>query len=563
MQGSHADINPLSADVSRRALECVHGWLREPSPDPRDLGRLLAELAGAFEAPAAGLSCLRDGSPLLRHPAAGRDGRPAPWQQESDILSRARSAASAVTVERPGGGSFLLTTLGWPGYNGWLLWLEDERRAEWADAEAAAFALAGQALTRWLHASAPAARWADQLERAARQQRLETAADLARRLAHDFGNVLTGILGFTELALTQQVHADSPLHTYLLEVQRSAQSGAQMTHLLRQFSRRQAPAGRSCLLHPVLTAEEARLRALPPPAPSLHLSLPADLPPLALDADHLRQVLAALLDNAREALVGAGAISVSARTVELSEADCRDLFGDVRPGPHVEVTVADTGAGLSPDAQRRLFAEPFFSTKPRRRGFGLATAYGILHAHRGGLRLLPGSERGAVARVLLPLAPVVAPSQVAAAAEPARGERVLVVDDDAMILQLVSTTLERAGYRVQAVGGGEEALKAYAAAGRDPFRLVLTDVLMPRLGGLELARRLLGRDAGARVLFMSGQVSADFSPADFAGHGFELLHKPFRPEGLLRAVRHALDRPAPRRAPGRAAGEEPVVSSTS
>ncbi len=561
MQGSHAD-RTSSADVSRRALECVHGWLREPAPDPRDLGRLLADLAGAFAAPAAGLASLRDGSPLLRHPAQARDARPTPWQQDPELLRRARSAASAVTAERPDGGSFLLTTLGWPASEGWLLWLEDERRAEWSDAEAAAFALAGQALTRWLHADAPAVRWADQLDRAARQQRLETAADLARRLAHDFGNVLTGILGFTELALSQQVHPDSPLHTYLIEVQRSAQSGAALTQTLRQFSRRQAPSGRTCLLHPVLTAEEARLRALSP-APSLHLSLPADLPPLALDADHLRQVLAALLDNAREALVGPGAISVSARTVELSEADCRDLFGDPRPGPHVEVTVADTGAGLSPDAQRRLFAEPFFSTKPRRRGFGLATAYGILHAHRGGLRLLSGFERGAVARVLLPLAPAIAPSQVAAAAEPARGERVLVVDDDPMILNLVSATLERAGYRVQTVGGGEEALKAHAAAGRDPFRLVLTDVLMPRLGGVELARRLLGRDAQTRVLFMSGQASAHGSPADLAGHGFELLTKPFRPEGLLRAVRTALDRPAPRRAPGRAAGEEPVVTSTS
>jgi signal transduction histidine kinase/CheY-like chemotaxis protein len=557
MQGSHADRT--STDVSRRALECVHGWLRESAPDSRDLGRLLADLAGAFTAPAAGLSCLRDGTPLLRHPAANGSARPAPWQQAPELLTRARSTASAVTAERTGGGSFLLTTLGWPGYGGWLLWLEDEGRSEWADDEAAAFALAGQALTRWQHAAHPAARWADQLDRAARQQRLETAADLARRLAHDFGNVLTGILGFTELALSQQIHADSPLHTYLLEVQRSAQSGAQMTHLLRQFSRRQAPAGRSCLLHPVLAAEEARLRTLPPPAPSLHLSLPADLPPLALDADHLRQVLAALLDNAREALVGEGAISVSARTTELSEADCRDLFGDLRPGPHVEVTVADTGSGLSPDAQRRLFVEPFFSTKPRRRGFGLAAAYGILHAHRGGLRLLPGSERGAVARVLLPLAPAVTPSQVVVAVEPARGERVLVVDDDPLILQLVSATLERAGYRVQTVGGGEEAVKAFAAAGRDPFRLLLTDVLMPRLGGVELARRLLGRDAQLRVLFMSGQAPAGPAPADLAGHGLELLSKPFRPEGLLRAVRQALDRPAPRRAPG----AEPVVTTTS
>jgi CheY-like chemotaxis protein len=126
------------------------------------------------------------------------------------------------------------------------------------------------------------------------------------------------------------------------------------------------------------------------------------------------------------------------------------------------------------------------------------------------------------------------------------GNRILVVDDDPMVLQLVCATLEHAGYRVQAAAGGAEALACYAAAGDARHDLVLADVLMPRLSGIELARQLLSQDADVNVLFMSGQVAAEFADADFLRGRFDLLSKPFRPEGLLRAVRQALQRRTPR-----------------
>jgi CheY-like chemotaxis protein len=207
-----------------------------------------------------------------------------------------------------------------------------------------------------------------------------------------------------------------------------------------------------------------------------------------------------------------------------------------------------------------LFAEPFYTGKARRRGFGLAVAYGLLSAHHGGLSIANGPRGGAVARILLPVAAVAtglgqAGARDHQAATPdqrpaAHDEKVLVVDDDPMILQFVSTTLEEAGYRVLAVASADEAVDRYAAAGPDPFRLVLSDVVMPRGSGVDLARRLLNHDANARILFMSGQVSPDFARQDFAEHEFDLLSKPFRPEGLLRAVRGALDRPRPKAAVG-------------
>ena len=211
--------------------------------------------------------------------------------------------------------------------------------------------------------------------------------------------------------------------------------------------------------------------------------------------------------------------------------------------------MADAGPGLGPEASRRLFAEPFFSAKPRRRGFGLAVAYGIVHAHHGGLRLRPGAAGGTIAEVYLPAA-VPAPPAVEA---PARGEKILVVDDDPNILRFICASLERAGYQAHGATGADEALVQYTASGPERFRLVLSDVIMPKTTGVDLARRLLTLDPDVRVLFMSGQTTNDFTRLDFSGRRFEFLSKPFRPEALLRAVRGAIDRAPSSQPPARPA----------
>lgn len=530
----------MTTDASRRVLDFAHQLLGRPASEQPAIESLLEELAGAIGAPACGLVGLPDGGHAFRYPAApSAPASPWPWADDPSLLDRASLPPGAVVVEREGQPTMLVTPLTGPA-SFWAMYVEDER--EFSESEQAAFALAGNAVARWLAAGSQA-RWADQIDRAARQHQLETSAAVTRRLAHDFGNVLTGILGFTELALGQQIPTNTSLYSYLNEVYRAAQTGAQFTHQLRLFSRRQSATSRSSQLSVSLAEQEARLFASRDPGMTFRLHVPADLPPVALDGEHLGQVLGALLDNAREALVGPGSISVSAQTIEVSDADARQLYGNVRPGSHVEVTIADTGMGMSPEVQRRLFAEPFFTTKPRRRGFGLATAYGVLHAHKGGLRLYPGAEGGVVARLLLPIAPAAyQPDQLVRPSDKVRGERILLADDEPEVLQFIGTTLEQAGYRVEPHAGGHAALEAYFGASSDPFQLVLTDVVMPGLNGLELVRRLLKRDPAVRVLFLSGHVPSDFMQHDFAGHGFELLPKPFRTEQLLRAVRAALDR---------------------
>jgi DNA-binding NtrC family response regulator len=144
----------------------------------------------------------------------------------------------------------------------------------------------------------------------------------------------------------------------------------------------------------------------------------------------------------------------------------------------------------------------------------------------------------------VPVAPSPAPAadEAVRPSERLRGDRLLVVDDEVEVLHFVRAILERAGYRVDAFESGESAYEAYAAAGADPFRLVVSDVVMPGLNGVDLARRLLRKDPQARVLFMSGHVSGDISQPDLANHAFELLPKPFRTEQLLRAVQNNLER---------------------
>jgi signal transduction histidine kinase/CheY-like chemotaxis protein len=540
------------------------------SDGPSGLDALVSDLAGAFDAPAAGIVSLDGGTATAgaRHGAVAGDGTRSPWETDPDLAERARTAPVALCVRRPAGGSWLLTAAAAPGEAGWLLWVEDPHRTRWEDPLPAALALAGQALVRKLVPDDSRSRWAEQVDRVARQQRLESAAAVARRLAHDFGNILTGILGFSELSLTQNVAQDSALHRYLMEVYRGAQAGAAFTHQLRLFSRRHPVSPRPTALGDVARDEETRVRLLWANA-TTRFTVPEDLPQLGIDAENLRQMLAALLDNAREAAGPTGTVQFSARLTRLTADDCLDYFGDVRPGEHVEMIVTDDGPGIAPDLGRRLLAEPFLSTKPRRRGLGLATVYGILHAHRGGLRLMPGPQGGVWARVVVPLAEAVAaPLQEVVEPAAAPGEKVLVVDDDPRVLQFVASTLERAGYRVHAVASAGEALDRYDSAGTDPYRLVLSDVLMPEVNGVDLARRLRGRNPDVRVLFMSGHVGPDFPRQEIEGWQFELLPKPFRVEGLLRAVRGALDRAPARRpqshsggpvSPG--AGEGPVRTS--
>jgi signal transduction histidine kinase/ActR/RegA family two-component response regulator len=542
---------PPKIDPAQSPLGCALRWLSAAATGPLPLSALLAELAGAFGVTHAGVAELPGGKVILGRPEDG----PYPWRDRPAVLDEVAKSPLAKAV-RDGEAHWLLTAVGAEDGAGWLLWLKAPATREWLSEEAGALALTGEALARRLRLPGEEPRWARQLLSQRRRQRFDEAAAAARRIAHDYGNILTGVLGFTELAQSQ-VPGGSTSAGYLDEVSRAALQGERLTNLLRLFARRSWTRNQPTFLAAAVADGARRLRGQFP-AVRLDVNLPSDLPALAIDPEPLGHLLAQVLDNAAEACASHGSVRLSARAVCLTADGCLDLFGRAEPGSHVEITVEDDGCGLSAEARERLFEEPFFTTKPRQRGYGLAVAYGILCAHHGGLAVEPAG-RGTVARVCLPVAagPTSGPARFEASASP--GESVLVVDDDLGVLHLVRTTLQRAGYRVETATSAADAVRSFTrTAGR--FGLVLSNTVVPPANGFDLARQLSAHDARVNVLFMSGPAEPD--PArpqeEFAG---QRLIKPFGPDGLLRAVRRALER-GPRSESADGTGDEVVRTMT-
>ncbi len=396
-------------------MDLVHRLLSLPAAARPILHDLLGQLAEAFDATGAGLAPLPDAAPAVR---VGRPPTavPLPWEADPTLLARLREPGSAHTFACRPQGSLAAVVAGGADGPDCLLWVEDERRDAWTPGETAALALFGHA---FILPTAPRdhpqpAEWG---ERRQRQRRLEHSAGLMHKLAHDFGNVLTGILGFTELSLGQRVAPGSALHNYLGEIHRGAKGAAAWTRLL-QLCALGDPAGPR--YGKVADAARAAADGLLPAwdaGTDLVFDLPPELPTTAAHEDHLRQAVHNLLENAYDALPGGkGVVTLAARSIDLTAAECLAYYGRLRPGPHVLVRVDDTGSGLSAAVQQRLFAEPFFSTKPRRRGLGLAVVYGIVAAYRGGLRLENGPVGGAVAEIVLPALPAGPPPVVVARA---------------------------------------------------------------------------------------------------------------------------------------------------
>jgi signal transduction histidine kinase/ActR/RegA family two-component response regulator len=530
--------------VARLVLEQVHGLLS--ATQPQSIPEALQELASRFDVGCAGMAAFWEQEPICKHWAASAGEHlftsPGwPWEEIPGLLRRDLTRAEKLPSTKPQH-SLLAASCSWQGLN-WLLWLEYHGERHWEEADLGVMALAAPAFARIATDVLGDNPWPRRLESRRHQQDLEKVALSMGRLVHDFNNVLTGVLGFTELSLGQ-VPSNSPTYQYLNGAYQAAQQGTQLLQQFSLFTKRNRGRSQSSALAPILRGEEMRLRPGLAPAVKLHIELPSGLPSLAVDPESLRLILVRLLDNAREAVEESGTITISAKTKELTPIECLDFFGKAEPGPCVEVTVADSGPGFTKEANARLFREPFFSSKPRHRGLGLMGVYGVLSACGGGLCIGETGETGAVVRVYLPVAAAL-PDRASAqrtAGNCCRGERLLVVDDDPLTLQLICTTLERAGYRVQPASDGAEALASFGKA-PEPFHLVLSDVFMPQMTGFDLAQRLLAQNPRLNVLFTSGHIPADCLAAEPAIRNFDLLRKPFRPDGLLRAVRSALDRP--------------------
>ena len=370
------------------------------------------------------------------------------------------------------------------------------------------------------------------------KQKLDCALQLARTVSLDFNNALTSILGHVSFLLSK-AEAGHPWRHALMEVEKSAARAAEIAHELQTFSRqeketRRAPQGNLNLV--VSRCVEFFRNAHGGPVnwmPQLETSLFM----ARFDEAKIQQALTKILENAFEAVEGGGGqIVVQTRNVELSE-PTQDRNVRLMPGTYICVEVNDNGSGIAPDVLPRIF-EPFFTTKKSpHRGLGLALVYGIASNHGGGVAISSEQGKGTSARIYLPAEKQVV-NEPGGASDNLQGtETILVVDDEDMLLSMTETILSDYGYKILTANSGTKAL---AVLSRDDVKvdMVVTDLVMPGMGGRELVERIRQLAPRVKILCTSGYVM----PADKMG-GPAYLQKPFTSDDLLAKVKRVLSKP--------------------
>ena len=294
-----------------------------------------------------------------------------------------------------------------------LLWADHVAGQPWTDEDRAYLALTAKMMER---SPAVVAAIGPVIDPERLNQRLGDAAVIAGRMAHDFDNILTGIIGFADLA-GPTLPVGSQALRFVTEIGKVGQRGIVFTQQLHHLSRSAQVKPNPGAVSIAVLKEETRLKAAVAQNTRIEKDIPPNLPPVALEAGPLQTVIGHILENAIEACPTGGLVRISAESVELSESDARAYLGRAGAGAFLRVTITDTGSGIKPEHRRRLFVEPFFTTKVRHRGLGLAIAYRTLFAHRGGILIDPVSPpgTGTHVRVVLPLAAARPPATLAGA----------------------------------------------------------------------------------------------------------------------------------------------------
>ena len=377
-------------------------------------------------------------------------------------------------------------------------------------------------------------------ERLRLSQKMDAIGRLAGGVAHDFNNLLTVILSHIDF-LSPQFASTTPVGQELSGIEAAAQRGAALTSQLLLFSRRKVGEAGIVNLNTVVQDVRKLLDRIIGENVKVKVSAQGTLWKVRADADQLAQVLLNLMVNARDAMPKGGEVSIETSNCEVAERRVLHA-GEIFPGQHVRLSVTDQGTGMTPEVMARLF-EPFFTTKEQGRGtgLGLATVYGIVQAAGGAMEVKSTLGQGSMFVLYLPATTASADEAAGFSpdAKPSRGETVLLVEDEAPIRMLLARTLETSGYTVLQANDGKEALEV-AKAKMGPIELLVSDIVMPKLGGVELAKELLLVRPALRVLFLTGYTDSQ-PPVLDETKGF--LQKPFTSRALLHEVRRLLDHP--------------------
>ncbi|MDR3702077.1 MAG: response regulator [Candidatus Sulfopaludibacter sp.] len=373
-------------------------------------------------------------------------------------------------------------------------------------------------------------------------QKMEAVGRLAGGVAHDFNNLLTVITGYSDLLLTSRELKDNQ-RTALEEIRRSAERGGALTHQLLAFSRRQPMVSRAVHVNDLIIQIEKMLRRLIGEDIDLITIPAATQDTVTADPGRLEQVIMNLVVNARDAMPQGGKLTIETATIHLGDNFSAKHLG-VPAGPHVTVSITDTGVGMDEETQSHLF-EPFFTTKGpgSGTGLGLATAYGIIRQSGGSIGIFSEVGAGTTARIYLPLAETkgqtateMAPSDSALSGV----ETILVVEDEARVRKLIVDVLTSRGYHVMEATRGEEAIRLCKQL-KGKIDLAVIDVVMPEMSGPDLVKQVAPVCPKMRVLYISGYTDEAIVHHGIPQSGAAFLQKPFMPDSLSRKVREVLD----------------------
>jgi PAS domain S-box-containing protein len=376
-------------------------------------------------------------------------------------------------------------------------------------------------------------------------QKMEAIGQLAGGIAHDFNNLLTIIQGYSSMSL-QGLGPSDPLREPIEEIEKAAFSAGTLTRQLLAFSRRQVVRPRLINLNTAISQVEKMLRRVIGEDVELILETGDDLDEIRADPGLIEQILMNLAVNARDAMPNGGKLILETANLCLDK-EYAGAHLAVNTGPHAMLAVTDTGTGMTEEVRGHIF-EPFFTTKPQGQGtgLGLATVYGIVQQMGGSIWVYSEMGKGATFKILFPAAE---PGDRAEEQAPqewagARGQgRILLVEDEAGVRKFVRSILERQGYTVLEAADIDEALRTAADSAAE-FDLLLTDVIMPRLNGPELADRVTALRPGLKVLYMSGYTDRTIRLQSGLEGEAHFIQKPFTPGALVQKLRELLKQPA-------------------